>query len=342
MFDSCCCCCKAFRQFFQTYGTFSKQIWFVRFIRLSLLLFITQKTFTMSKNTFLLLFSACFCLLMGLQTKAQTTETLWITLDTNYIRYEYEVLKNDPSIKQGSYKESWVIPQTQQLPFIQTKTEGQYDNNKQTGKWTFYNTKGKVETTGFFKDDLQVGQWATYWKNGQPRYIGLYNKGKLNGRWQFYAYNGALNYEGNYLDGNPTNEWLFYKEDGSIDDLPNKDTTIENEITPKDSIYNLLRILPENQPHFFGGEQQLFTYLSENIKYPAVARENGIEGTVYIEFIISKQGFPEKVVVKRGIEGGCNEEALRVIKQMPRWIPGRLDGKPIRVKYTLPIKFKLQ
>lgn len=303
----------------------------------------------MSKNTFLLLLSGYFCLLMGQPIKAQTTETIWITLDTNYIRYEYEVLKNDPSIKQGSYKESWVIPKIQQLPFIQIKTEGKYNNNKQTGKWTFYNTKGKVESTGFFKDDLQVGQWITYWINGQSRYVGLYSKGKLNGRWQFYAYNGTLSYEGNYLDGNPTNEWQFYKEDGSIDDLPNKDTQIVNEIldnlnkaNSKDSVYNLKTISVENHPHFFGGEQQLFTYLSENIKYPTVARENGIEGTIYIEFIISKQGFPEKIVLKRGIEGGCNEEGLRVIKQMPRWIPSRLDGKPVRVKYTLPIKFKLQ
>ena len=105
----------------------------------------------------------------------------------------------------------------------------------------------------------------------------------------------------------------------------------------------------EQQATYPGGEKALLEYLANSIKYPAIARENGIEGTVYIEFLIAKDGSVTDANVKRGIrsnsnngDGGCNEEALRVINAMPKWIPGRHEGKPIKIKHTLPVKFKLQ
>lgn len=107
-----------------------------------------------------------------------------------------------------------------------------------------------------------------------------------------------------------------------------------------DKIYNIAVI--EQPPTYPGGEKALFEYLGNNIKYPETARENGIEGTVYIEFVIAKDGSVTNVKVLRGIGGGCNEEGLRVINAMPKWKPGRLQGYPVMVKYTLPIKFKLE
>lgn len=107
-----------------------------------------------------------------------------------------------------------------------------------------------------------------------------------------------------------------------------------------DNVYNMAVI--EQQPSFPDGEAALFKYLGENIKYPTMARENGIEGKVYIEFVIDKDGSVTNAVVKRGIGGGCNEEALRVVNSMPRWKPGRQQGNPVKVKYTLPVSFKLQ
>lgn len=105
----------------------------------------------------------------------------------------------------------------------------------------------------------------------------------------------------------------------------------------------------EQQATYPGGEKALLEYLANSIKYPAIARENGIEGTVYIEFVIGKDGSVTGANVKRGIrsnsnngDGGCNEEALRVVNAMPNWTPGRQEGEPVKVKYTLPVKFKLQ
>ena len=107
-----------------------------------------------------------------------------------------------------------------------------------------------------------------------------------------------------------------------------------------DKIYNIAVI--EQPPTYPGGEKALFEYLGNNIKYPETARENGIEGTVYVEFVIAKDGSVTNVVAKRKVDGGCTEEALRVIKKMPNWAPGIQEGKPVNVKYTLPIKFKLE
>lgn len=94
-------------------------------------------------------------------------------------------------------------------------------------------------------------------------------------------------------------------------------------------------------PVFPGGEDELYKFLQENIKYPQLAKETNISGTVYIYFVIETDGSVSDVRLVKGIRGGCDEEALRVVKMMPKWSPGRLDGKAVRVSYALPIVFSL-
>ena len=97
----------------------------------------------------------------------------------------------------------------------------------------------------------------------------------------------------------------------------------------------------EQMPEFPGGQKALYKYLSENIRYPVVARENSIEGTVYIGFVVDTDGQLSNITVKRGVAGGCTEESVRVISSMPKWIPGKHKGELVRVNFTMPIKFKL-
>ncbi|HAH59299.1 MAG TPA: energy transducer TonB [Bacteroidales bacterium] len=97
----------------------------------------------------------------------------------------------------------------------------------------------------------------------------------------------------------------------------------------------------EDQPSFPGGDEARIRFLQENIKYPQMARESGIQGTVYVTFVVEKNGAVTDVRVLRGIGGGCDEEAVRVIKAMPRWNPGKQRGKPVRVQFNMPIKFTL-
>ncbi len=98
----------------------------------------------------------------------------------------------------------------------------------------------------------------------------------------------------------------------------------------------------EESPSFPGGEEARIRFLQENIEYPQMARESGIQGTVYMTFVVEPSGSVSAVRVLRGIGGGCDEEAVRVIQKMPKWNPGKQRGKPVRVQFTMPIKFTLQ
>jgi protein TonB len=101
-------------------------------------------------------------------------------------------------------------------------------------------------------------------------------------------------------------------------------------------------LVVEEMPSFPGGEKEMYRYIGKNIEYPRMAKESGISGRVFVTFVVEKDGRVTDVKVLRGIGGGCDEEAVRVIKSMPRWKPGKQRGKPVRVQYRMPIKFTLQ
>lgn len=97
----------------------------------------------------------------------------------------------------------------------------------------------------------------------------------------------------------------------------------------------------ENPPSFPGGDNARMDFLVKNLVYPKHAREAGIEGTVFVTFVIEKDGIVSNIEIIRGIGGGCDEEAVRVMKLMPKWTPGKQNGKEVRVQYNMPLKFKL-
>lgn len=99
----------------------------------------------------------------------------------------------------------------------------------------------------------------------------------------------------------------------------------------------------QQMPSFPGGQDSLMKYLHENIHYPEVARKNAIQGTVVVQFIVGRDGkLRDFTVVSRKLGGGLEEEAIRVVKAMPDWIPGKQDGKTVNVQYSLPVRFELQ
>ena len=102
-------------------------------------------------------------------------------------------------------------------------------------------------------------------------------------------------------------------------------------------------VVVESMPEFPGGQAALFKYLSDNVKYPMIAQENGIQGRVICQFVVNKDGSIVDVeVVRSGGDPSLDKEAIRVIKSMPKWKPGKQRGKAVRVKYTVPVNFKLQ
>jgi protein TonB len=98
----------------------------------------------------------------------------------------------------------------------------------------------------------------------------------------------------------------------------------------------------EQMPQFPGGERELMGFLSKNLKYPTIAAENGIQGRVTLRFVVSKTGEITDVNIIKGLDPSCDKEAVRVVKTMPKWIPGKQNGRNVPVYYTLPVVFRLQ
>lgn len=113
---------------------------------------------------------------------------------------------------------------------------------------------------------------------------------------------------------------------------------IEEEEVVEQEIFQIV----EEMPAFPGGEAKLMEYVGKNVKYPQIARESGIKGRVFVSFVVEPDGSVSNVKVLRGIGGGCDEEAMRVVKAMPKWKPGKQRGKAVRVSYMLPVNFQLQ
>ena len=111
---------------------------------------------------------------------------------------------------------------------------------------------------------------------------------------------------------------------------------------PKEEATEEIFVVVEEMPEFPGGQSALMKYLSENIRYPVIAQENGIEGRVICPFVVERDGSITDVQVVRGVDPSLDKEAVRVIQSMPKWKPGKQRGKPVRVRFTLPIVFRLQ
>ena len=90
-----------------------------------------------------------------------------------------------------------------------------------------------------------------------------------------------------------------------------------------------------------GGIEKFYKYLQNNIHYPAIAKENNVQGKVFVSFVVERDGTLTDVRVARGLGSGCDEEAVRVLKASPKWKPGIQNGRPVRVAYTMPISFAL-
>ncbi len=101
-------------------------------------------------------------------------------------------------------------------------------------------------------------------------------------------------------------------------------------------------VIVEKMPEFPGGDLELRKYIAQNIKYPNIARENDIQGKVYVRFVVTETGSVENVQIARGVDPLLDKEAIRVVESLPKWKPGEQGGKKVKVWYTVPINFQLQ
>jgi len=125
----------------------------------------------------------------------------------------------------------------------------------------------------------------------------------------------------------------------TLEEAPHELSDLKSPAT-SDKTFEMFDI--EKAPSFPGGEPSLMKFLAEQIQYPALARENAIQGTVALSFVVDKDGGITDIHILKDIGAGCGKEALRVLKSMPKWTPGEANGQPVKVRYTLPIRFKLE
>jgi protein TonB len=127
-------------------------------------------------------------------------------------------------------------------------------------------------------------------------------------------------------------------KEGGVDiaDLQDHKVVVQEEKKPE--IFSHVEV----PPSFPGGEKELMKWLTENINYPVIAAEQGIQGRVILRFVVGPDGSVGNVEVQRSLDPSCDKEAVRVVKKMPRWIPGKQNGNAVYVYYTLPVLFKLQ
>jgi len=145
--------------------------------------------------------------------------------------------------------------------------------------------------------------------------------------------------QGNYEQDNSTGE-----TDGvssTAEAVASSDAIIENTYT--DQYGNIVYTIVDQKPSFEGGKEALYQFLEQNLKYPKAALDNEASGTVHVTFVVSKDGAIRDVELGNGVaEPSLNKEAMRVVTEMPNWIPGQQAGSKVDVKYTIPIKFNLQ
>ena len=134
-------------------------------------------------------------------------------------------------------------------------------------------------------------------------------------------------------------------EDININADVQQDEVIEDYVAPEvveeEVVEQEIFQIVEEMPSYPGGERALLEYVAKNIKYPQIARETGIQGRVFVGFVVEPDGSVSNVKILRGIGGGCDEEAMRVIKSLAKWKPGKQRGKAVRVSYQIPVVFKL-
>ena len=235
-------------------------------------------------------------------------------------------------------------------------------NLKRQGEFVTYYPNGNIQTIKSYSKDTLNGTQIYNYPNGKLYHSDFYNSerkrfeiaelrdstGKVltsNGNGTAVLYDRKFKLvtgEGPIVNGVREGQWQ-----GSVNDSvtyvcfykDNKGTTGKS-FEKSGTVHEFKE--PEIEPVYPGGLNNFYTYLSHNIHYPKIARKNGVEGKVFLSFIIEKDGTLTNVKVLRGIGSGCDEEAVRALHESPNWSPGYQYGIPVRVQYALPVGFKLK
>jgi TonB family protein len=235
----------------------------------------------------------------------------------------------------GKYlvKDYYMSGQLQMNPVICTDY---YPRIRWEGVTKLYHENGKVKEEGLFKNELRMGLHTFWHTNGAPHKIVWYEENKPKKYMQYRSETGdeLLTAGGNATiqeQGGGTDYYIQLIDSVHI-------ASFIMDSTPSDTIY----LMVEKEPQYAGGLEMMYKKIAANLKYPAVARRQNIEGIVYISFIVDEKGKAIDHQVIRGISKECDEGALRVTTLLTNWSPGMNRGKLVKVKFILPIVYDLR
>lgn len=203
-----------------------------------------------------------------------------------------------------------------------------------------------IQMTGAFRDYAQKvkeGEFVYYNEQGFVSLRTHHKNGKLDGTYNKYYPSGELYYTDNFVNDVNHGDFIVYYQNGAI---RRKETFVDGKQKFKACYLEngkKTKYFPYSTPATFpnNGMEGVKKYLAKNLKYPVSALRAGIEGKVYIQFVISETGEITNVTVKKSADPILDDEAVRIVKAMPKWNPGTIDGKPVNSVFSLPITFRL-
>ncbi len=241
----------------------------------------------------------------------QLMENSYYLIDADMVRLTRKIFVNIKGIAIGESM-SWA-----ENGDIQSR--GFYKNGKMEGRWTYFHKQDSIASVGSYKDDKRTGEWKYFDEQGRPASTENYGEnGKLEGNKFYFDTLGQIADTDVFADGKLVSTTKLVAEG-------------ENPARP----------FVDAMPQYPGGEKALLKFLADNIKYPVVARNHGIQGRVFASFVIEKDGSMSNVKIVRGLCEPMKNEVFRVLALMPKWNPGMQGEKNVRVRMNLPVMFKL-
>ena len=203
----------------------------------------------------------------------------------------------------------------------------------------------QIQMSGVYKKmnpNIKNGYFTYYSERGLIKQEGSYSLNERDGCWKSYSNSGRIIKNENFHNGKLEGELKMYYESGIVKRLENykKGELLSGKcfgVLGNDTLYFPYEIFPS----FVGGEEALYKYLAENVQYPEDARQMSIKGRVNVKFVVYKDGSIGDISVTKSVYSSLDQEAVRVIRNMPKWIPGRQDGVNVDVYFIIPILFKL-
>ena len=246
-------------------------------------------------------------------------------------------------------------------------------NNNRNGKFSSYYQNSNIESIGNYSDGLRSGVWEYWYPNKNKKMQMEYqtdlkaffisndpsdifhkminfwdstgNQLVTNGNGLFYNVheNGKIEKKGNYKDCLKEGKWEGWYDDGKayFQENYSEGKLTEGQSFDKEGQKREYTVIG-SQPEPVGGLASFYKYVSDSLVYPKYARRKGIEGKVFTQFVVDKDGSLIDIKILRGIGSGCDEEVIRLLKEVPKWTPGYHRGIPIKVRMMMPIVFKLK